>query len=93
MGAPGWGLCFSSSTPSSIQTLPCLGQAQPGWGQLSLRTPWRPLPTDHTAVFPEASLGCGFGDMEAGKESCFSPQPFDSGGGIWDPRSIPRSFG
>lgn len=52
------------------QTLLCLGQAHPVWGQPSLWTPWRPLPTDHTPVFPEASLGCGSGDLEAGKESC-----------------------
>lgn len=70
MGAPGWGLCFSSPTPSSIKTLLGLGQAHPGWGQPSLETQWRPLPTDHTAVFPEAS-----GDVEAGKESCFPPPP------------------
>lgn len=35
------------------------GQAHPGWGQPSLQTQWRPLPTDHTAAFPEASLGRG----------------------------------
>lgn len=75
MGAPGWGLCFSSSTLSSIQTLLCLGQAHPLWGQPSLWTPWRPLPTDHTTVFPEASLGCGSGDLEAGKEFVPAPPP------------------
>lgn len=38
-----------------------------GGGQLSLQTELRPLPTDHTAAFSEASLGCGPQDLEAGK--------------------------
>lgn len=50
------------------------GQAHPRWG-------WPSVPTEHTAAFPEASLGHGPLHLEAGKEpSSFPPLSLDNKG-------------
>lgn len=86
VGAPGRG---SAPLPPQALFRPgsAQGRAHPGWGQPSMQTQRRPLPTDHTAAFPEASLGRGLRIWKLERNLRFPPLPHDSRGS-----EGPRSF-
>jgi hypothetical protein len=74
MGAQSWGLCFSSccplpfilhTNPALLPVRPTPGGGQPSGGLSQLTT----------QLFPEALLGCGPRDLEAGAESSSFPPP------------------